>query len=46
MNEQRSCNECGETWNDTGACECPFCGSDDTFIVPDDIDFESEERKG
>ena len=32
MGETRRCNVCGEYWTDTGALECPFCGSDDTYI--------------
>lgn len=40
--EQRRCNECGETWTDTGDLECPFCGSDDTEPVEDDEELEPE----
>ena len=40
----RLCNNCGESFPDTGDDECPYCGSDDTFIIPDDVDFESEEE--
>ncbi len=37
--EKRRCNECGEEWLDTGAYECPFCGSDDTFIVEEELGY-------
>lgn len=43
MSEQRCCNDCGSTWDDTGmSYECPYCGSDDTFIIPDDDESEEE----
>ena len=28
--EYRVCNECGESWVDTGDDICPFCKSEDT----------------
>lgn len=31
----RKCNECGETWVDTGTDECPYCGSEDTDWADD-----------
>jgi len=31
--EIRKCYTCGESWQDTGEYECPFCGSDDTVVV-------------
>ena len=34
--EERQCNICGEIWMDTGDDQCPFCGSDDTFIIEED----------
>jgi Zn finger protein HypA/HybF involved in hydrogenase expression len=41
--DERECNDCGETWTDTGDPDCPFCGSDNTEIVSDDDEDESEE---
>ena len=38
MNEERQCNECGETWPDPGYPECPFCNSENTRILEDDDD--------
>ena len=34
--EIRKCNTCGEQWPDSGDYECPFCGSDNTEIIPGD----------
>lgn len=34
--ETRHCNECGESWTDTGDYECPFCGNDNTSIEDED----------
>lgn len=39
----RLCNDCGQTFPDTGDDECPNCGSNDTFCI-DELDFESEEE--
>ncbi len=36
--EERACNVCGERWVDTGDQECPFCGSEDTYITDDNED--------
>lgn len=33
--EERQCNNCGETWVDSGDLTCPFCGSEDTQIIED-----------
>ena len=43
MSEIRRCNECGEEWPDTGDYECPFCGSDDTYIIEEEEEEEEEE---
>jgi len=42
--EKRQCNECGETWWDTGDLICPYCDSDDTEIV--DSQAAKEAMKG
>lgn len=34
--EHRHCNQCGETWQDSGDYFCPFCNSEDTEIVEDE----------
>jgi len=42
MEEIRVCNVCGECWPDTGAQECIYCGSADTYIddsVDTDLDW-------
>lgn len=46
MAEIRQCNTCGESWTDSGADICRFCGSEDTDIVEDDEETESEASHG
>jgi hypothetical protein len=41
--EIRKCNICGEEWTDNGEVICPFCGSDDTYII-DELDDEPPAR--
>ena len=36
MMEERTCNDCGETWIDNGDEACPFCYSLATDIVEDE----------
>jgi hypothetical protein len=36
MIEERTCNDCGETWIDNGDEACPFCCSMATDIVTDE----------
>ena len=36
--EEKSCNECGEQWIDTGDDQCPFCGSSNIEPVDDEED--------
>lgn len=38
--EMRQCNDCGETWIDTGDQDCPFCGSLATDVITDDAETE------
>jgi len=35
--ESRKCNECGEWWIDTGDFICPFCGSNETEIIEEEL---------
>ncbi len=37
MTEKRRCNECGESWVwvEGDDLECPYCGSDDTYVEED-----------
>ena len=40
--ERRFCNNCGAEWDDEGGETCPYCGSDNTEILPSEDDDEPE----
>jgi RNA polymerase subunit RPABC4/transcription elongation factor Spt4 len=43
--ETRVCNNCDEEWVDTGDEVCPFCGSENTEILPEeDEEYEEEDE--
>jgi rRNA maturation endonuclease Nob1 len=33
----RKCDDCGKTWPDYGNDLCPFCSSENTYLITDSL---------